>query len=638
MASAQLTIDVAGPDSAFSLNIVRGTEILKKYSTDAVTYNAPVIANLSAAERDTLADLWKKKVQPKLKAYWTTCVLSNTGNAVVQFKNRPGLQYSFTAKTGGYSMKLCLSNSETENCVKDEGFSSNFSQREFNTFFRKLADAFAAQHTDSGWTDIGQQLNFSADTLYALSVRQSSADKLKSTKQDSSVLAYNDSLSATIRLQQEVPYYRFNRGLYEPAGKLSLDNATLYINDGFIYTISFNINPTQAASLHLIPAQAFGTRYNLKNNSFVDYMVGRPSYGESGTFNSKKIITSISKFRRANRQMNLLVLTGEKRVSDEKKDSTDRYVVFPHELIHYSKPLNAPNAIFTAKETFLNFPNSKSFDSVHVIHEKSLYSFINLDVFTDLIGLFGDQKPNGLLQTELKADFYGFRRPFSQVFPSRARVVPLDKGEFFFRLSKLDNNLRYLDVLHTSDSLSATKYIHGINLLQYQSIYSGLRVNLLDIEYRGGSTAIQGEVAFTRTPIRDTIVQGSGSGTVKVPEESGINSLLYSLGVNFRFNCASFLDVDVLPRFIWIQPKTGAIQLSGSEYSTLYPNTYAAMEKQRTRLFLMRGMITINLNDDKTRRIILRGDYYSDVDQSGNSFWSIQAGYSADLNKFIHFK
>ncbi|HVZ25900.1 MAG TPA: hypothetical protein VG842_07600, partial [Sediminibacterium sp.] len=636
-AGAQLKLVLAGPDSAFSVCVLRNEDTLKKYTTNAATYSTPVIADLSEEEKNQLAADWKEKVQPRVKAYWKTCIISNSNNAAVQFKNRQGLQYSFTGKTGGYIMKLCLSNSETENCVKDEGFSANFSRREFDTFFQKLATAFAAAHTDDPWTDIGQQLSLSTDTLYTLSVRQSASDKAKASKQDSSVLAYNDSLSAIIRLQREVPYYRFNQGLYEPAGKLSLDNATLYINDGFIYTISFTIDPAQAAGLHLIPAQAFGTRYNLKNNSFVDYMINRSSYGERGSFKADKTVKNNGTFREANRQLNLLVLANDKRLSNDNAAETPRYVVLPHELIHYSKPQNAPNAIFTAKETFLNFANKASFDSIRVIHEKSLYSFINLDVFTDLIGLFGNDKPNGLLQTELKADFYGFRRPLSQVFPSRARVVPLDKGEFFFRLSKLDNNLRYLDVLRTSDSSSATKYIHGINLLQYQSIYSGLRVNLLDIEYRGGSTAIQGELAFTRTPIRDTIVQGSGSSTVKVPEESGINSLLYSLGVNFRFNCASFLDVDVLPKFIWIQPKTSAIRLSGSEYSTLYPNTYLSLDKQRTRLFLMRGMITINLNDDKTRRFILRGDYYADVDQSSNSFWSVQAGYSADLNKFIHF-
>jgi|GEM_PF-6106480 len=648
--SAQNQIDVRYNEIENSIQFVLSNVVKKSYSLTKAPYafseknftdlKIALQADSSLANLAEIRKKWDPLVPPLLKKYWQPLIRIDTATETAVITNIPGIQYSLKESSRqSFTMKLCISNALVEQCVKDDGFSRSISKREFITYYTRLVDSFAHHFGNDELHSIGQQLALYADTLFMTYEKGAKKYDQVLNKININKLAYNDSVSATISMQRTLPYYRLMNGVYKQAGILELQRGSIYINDGFIYNIDFSLSNEKARELNIIPSQSYGTRYNLKNNSFVGYMLSRSSRVENGRLKLETPVIRHTDFIKVNKRMNVLVLARDKRGIEDSTDVKDsgRFVIFPHELIHYKTPTKAPNTTFTAKETRLDFPEPSSFDTVRIINEKSLYSFINLDLFTDLIGLFGEEKPNGLLQTELKINFYGFRSPFSQKYPSRARIVPLDKGELFFRLSKLDNNLRYLDVF--TDATTNIRYIHGINLLQYQSVYAGLRGNLLDIEYRGGSSSLQGEVAFIRTPIRDTISETSGSGSVtKIPKEYGINSFSYSIAANFKFKGASFLDIDITPKLIWINPRTTNVKLSGSEYSTLYSNNYTAIPKQRAFIFLLRGMATVNLNDDKTQRLILRGEHYNDIDNHANSFWAMQVGYSADLNKFIKFK
>jgi hypothetical protein len=567
------------------------------------------------------------------------------------FSNLPKIIYRMQKLDQQMVISLCYISGSSEYCEREDGLEKGSSKREFRDYYHRLVDAIQKYPAASLTNNDTTQLKSYTDTLYALFKKSISTDEAilrKQTMGNITSLTYNDSLSATIKMQQAVTVYKFNTKtkIFDSVkGPIHFNSASLYINDGFIYNVSFEIDSGDANRIQVIPGQSFGTRFNLKNNSFVNYMLSRPSYGNLGRYLEGVSVERDADFLKAARRLNLLVLTRDYRKFPEKIDTAsktaakdqgaiERYAILPHELIHYSRPRSAPNNIFTARETFLNFNSRASFDTVRTLKEKSLYSFLNIDLFTDLIGLFGEEKPNGLLQTELKIRFYGFRRPIKQKNPSNVRVVPLDKGELFFRLSKLDNNLRYLDVLKANDS-AQTRYMHMINLLQYQNTYAGIRANLIDFEYRGGSTAITSEIAFTRTGLRDTMETGG----VKIPRTFSINTFSFSLGANFKFRSASFLDVDIDPRVIWLTPRTGNVQISGSEYSTTFPNTYQPIlgKNFSKAVFTLRGMITINLNDDKTRRIILRGEHFNEMGNTRNNFWTAQIGYSADLNQFIKF-
>jgi hypothetical protein len=49
----------------------------------------------------------------------------------------------------------------------------------------------------------------------------------------------------------------------------------------------------------------------------------------------------------------------------------------------------------------------------------------------------------------------------------------------------------------------------------------------------------------------------------------------------------------------------------------------------------LKGLVNIYLNDEKSKRIIIRLEYLFDVKQRGNAFPVLQVGYSANLDKFL---
>jgi hypothetical protein len=46
-------------------------------------------------------------------------------------------------------------------------------------------------------------------------------------------------------------------------------------------------------------------------------------------------------------------------------------------------------------------------------------------------------------------------------------------------------------------------------------------------------------------------------------------------------------------------------------------------------------MTNIYLNDEKSKRIIIRFEYFFDMKQTSNNFSTLQVGYSAALDKFL---
>lgn len=455
-------------------------------------------------------------------------------------------------------------------------------------------------------------------------------------------LTYNDSLRAHLTLHKRVPVYKIDgasKTFQVTPDSITLETGQLYINEGFLYNIAFSISAADAKKFEIIPSQAFARKINLRNSLFAGFMINRPA--ETATPKAINTSSTDPAVKMAIRLWNVLPLETDYRQYPDTPDRP-RYVIFPGDLVSFAPPRRAPNPIFTAKEAMYSYDDKDSLWNKPVaVQEKSLYSFINLDVYSDLIGLFDENKPNGLLQTELRVMFRGFRRPLGQVYPSRARATLLDKGEFFIRASKLDAKNKFLNVLHETDADGniTTRYVHGFNLLQYKSLIMGIRANVLDIEYRGGSTALVGEAGFIRTPLRDTLVSKTGDNITKTPVELGLNSRYISGGINFKFNVASFMDVDFTGRTIWLKAQGNKnIKISRDEYTDIYPdNSYIASPSAETWFLNYKGTVTINLDDDKTKRIILMVEKTREINQEGNNFWIAQVGYSADLNKFLNF-
>jgi len=335
-----------------------------------------------------------------------------------------------------------------------------------------------------------------------------------------------------------------------------------------------------------------------------------------------------------------------KKVHTKLGNSASKYIFYPGEFFNYQSPLAATNTIFTAQDTMISYSGCATAikpDSIK-LREKSLYSILNLDVFGDFVGFFNEDKPNGLLQTELKAKFYGFRKPFKESKTTTARFTMFNKAELFFRLSKLDDKNRFLSVL--TDSIknrpqqndTAVKYVHGYHLLEYQNLYAGLRFNVGEVEFRGGSISFTGEASFSRTPLRDTVFktvqEQNRVDTFLTPIDYGKNSLIIAPGINIKVLAASFCDIDIKGKLIFIHPLTKKIRSTYTEFDEFYGGN-TLKDITTTKLYNFGVQFTINLNNEKSRRVIFRGDAYIDSRTKGNNFTQLQIGYSADLNKFI---
>jgi hypothetical protein len=442
-------------------------------------------------------------------------------------------------------------------------------------------------------------------------------------------LELSDSLTAdiiprcTLRIYKEVENQVIKKGGLEPEStSLILTKVSIQISDGFIYAFNFEIDPSSLTGDRKIiqQHQAFSRRYNLRH-----ILLAR------GMLNNAPP----------------LILKREGTWYFSKKDDiSSGYMFYIKDLIDYIAPTSGNSSIFTAKDTIVTFSlcSTNKKDTLR-IPEKSLYSILNLDVFGDLVGFFDQANPNGLIQSELKAHFYGFRRPMGQINPFRSRFTFFNKGEVFFRFSKIDNKNRFLDVLKDSvprpnlpDTL--VRYVHGYRLLEYQNINAGLRFNFFDLENRGGSISIPVELSFLRSPLRDTLFiqqvkDNNRVDTILSPVSFGKNSMMVIPGINFKIYAASFLDIDLRGRLFFIIPLTRKINMSSAEYDDFYgTNSYVPVKT--TKLINLGAHVTVNLNTDKTRRLIIRGENYIDIKQRGNNFWQAQVGYSADLNKFIN--
>jgi hypothetical protein len=538
------------------------------------------------------------------------------------------------------------------NCV-DSSFAASYSawelKEKLNTLvtdclLKKLPDD--SPDKDVIKNNLPVVIGFARDDWYEAVQGKLKAKKESKLQSNVIDLSYNDSLTALLNAQCRIRVYRpaveiltekkdssvkdhklnvatendYAYKVNKFYASIPVKNVRVQVNDGFIYSFSFDIDTADVPEMlkrDIRVHQAFAIRYNLRHNILTQVLMD-----DKDGVPLKKIHANL-------------------------KNSNSDYIFYAGEFFNYQSPLAAVTTIFTARDTIINLSNCTqqvARDTVK-LKEKSLYSILNLDVFGDLVGFFENSKPNGLIQTELKANFYGFRRPLSQKYTTTARFTPFNKGELFFRLSKLDDKNRFLPVLTDSVknrpgglSDTITKYVHGYRLLEYQNIYAGLRFNVGEFEFRGGSLAFTNEVSFLRTPLKDTIfITQEKQGRIDTfpsPVNYGKNSLILAPGLQLKLLAASFCDIDLRGRIFFIHPLTKKIGLTTTEYDEFYGgNSYKS--QITSKLYNFGVQFTVNLNNDKSRRIIIRGDTYIDTKTRGNNFWQAQVGYSADLNKFI---
>jgi hypothetical protein len=410
----------------------------------------------------------------------------------------------------------------------------------------------------------------------------------------------NIALSKEVNLKKDGKFFRICNQM---VGSLAIDSIDITILDGYIYNFSFRIKDGHAYP-SILKSQSYNIKYSLRDLYKARLSFYNAPYLRLGLDNKSPLYKG------------------------------DSYFVRASEIFEFDHPENLSNNIFTAIDTVLRLNTSNSqFPSVKKVREKNVLSIVDLDVFADLVGFLNEEKPNGLLQTELKVSLFGFRKPLGQKYAFKSRAYFFHRGEVRLRFSKLDNNNKYLNLLKADD----TKYFHTFNLYQYQKLFFDLKTEIFTVQASGSEFSIYARAGLLISSIRDSLIQKDGAATIYTPDEFGHPSFKYSIGHMLRFFRTHDINVDIDLEGIYINPSTKKYVLSKSEYDDFdnSKNTYTPTAKMGF-LFNPKFIFTYNLDPGRTRRIIMRMEVVKELKNPGNKFHVLQIGYSADLNRFIN--
>ncbi|WP_404987069.1 hypothetical protein ACI513_09395 [Chryseobacterium sp. M5] len=169
------------------------------------------------------------------------------------------------------------------------------------------------------------------------------------------------------------------------------------------------------------------------------------------------------------------LITLEKRFNDKLYNPRDNSFVFLKDAIY-----------FEADRRFNYFPEDKELklknkfntdgtvttDSKMLVANNNLNSLVNLQVYTDLLAVFGNEA-NGLMQFEANSKFYLHRGTYrnSYVF------MPFDAIEPFFHFSRIDSKFDTIQV-------SSDKEINRLDLFRRYTYAVGIDANLLRFDWR----------------------------------------------------------------------------------------------------------------------------------------------------------
>jgi len=405
-----------------------------------------------------------------------------------------------------------------------------------------------------------------------------------------------------------------NNGSYYKKGKteiarLETDSIDVQIVDGEIYSVSFWIKDKSNVPT-LERFQYFKLRFPIKELSKSMYNFFRRPY---------------------------LILKQDESLPEF--DKNRKYNIHPSDFIFFDHPDALSNRIFTSIDTVYRFRSTNGQVNVtQKLKEKGLLSIIDLDLFGDLVGFLDEGKPNGLLQTEVKFNFYLNRRPISQKYASKSRFYLFNKMEFRGRFSKIDNKDKFLDLLYYTDpSENRIKYVHAFNLYRFQNSIFDLKLELTTMDLGISEWTSYVRLGILRSNLRDTIFGRNGANITQTPNEFKSNSINYSFGSMLRLFRTHDINIDLDLEALVIRPTSDSIFLSKSQYDEFQiENNYYESTKKAALLWHPKVHFTYNFDRARSRRLIIRTEYMFENKKLANQALFLQIGYSADLNRFIN--
>lgn len=252
------------------------------------------------------------------------------------------------------------------------------------------------------------------------------------------------------------------------------------------------------------------------------------------------------------------------------------------------------------------------------LHKEESTKLFEAVVYSDFLGVFDEENPNGIIQTELKKRFnlstnrkeiFGAGRWLSLIFPP----VIYSEGYGFFEyidvkasLSKIEENNKFLD----ASILNTVEYFSPLNIFQHQSFSIGGDFNILTLENQNKkiNTSLNSGLEYGRSGLKLSDSENTFLNTISVPIE-----LKMSFVPEKRYG---FIASNKLIYFKIYNDEI--INLKSFENETLIdPENW-----------LNKTELQFYVNTSETGKLFIRYGFITELNNWDNNFSQFQFGYS----------
>ncbi len=251
-------------------------------------------------------------------------------------------------------------------------------------------------------------------------------------------------------------------------------------------------------------------------------------------------------------------------------------------------------------------------------------------VYTDFLGLFDEDNPNGIVQTEInkrfnlntkRTDTKWYHKLF--LFPLLSEGIgTLQSFEASFQYSKIESDSKFVtpnsfDILDVNDQVTETiNYYSPINLYQRRNFSIGGNLNLVALENQNAKLNIylNSGFLFGRTGLKNNEEDVEGFYT---------NNLEIPLELQFHILPEKRVSFALSDKLSWFETFDAEINLQSIEDGLLN-------SKNR---WLNSFNIDFNVDISSTGRLFLRYKLTHELDNINNNFSRLQFGYSFFLLK-----
>ena len=306
-----------------------------------------------------------------------------------------------------------------------------------------------------------------------------------------------------------------------------------------------------------------------------------------------------------------LTLLDEDQVQNEQSDKKSLFI-WVDDIIRYIKKVDVnANDISPVPQTVLLYKNKKE-SKLYREESSKLFEAV---AYTDLIGLFDEENPNGLVQLEVKKRFNLNTRRFDRpliygIFPPALLFEGagvLQNVDVFFQYSKIEENNKFLE----PQTLGTDQFYTPISLLQYRNFAVGGILNLMTLENQNSKINMffNAGALYGRTGVKldPTDEEGVFFNNLEVPFEASLQ-VLPEKRVSFTFT----------DRLSWFETFNEDITIRSLEDGEVV---------SRNR-WLNSFNLDLMVDISSSGKLFLRYKLIHELDNINTNFSQLQFGYS----------